>query len=270
LSSIGIFKEKENKYFELTPPAEFLKTDHKNSIKMEVIMRMEEYNWRPWGELLYSVKTGKSAFEKVFGVNLFEYLSQNTKASRVFNENMSIYSQHGADLILKGYDFSLFNTIVDIGGGHGILLSKILKKYPNIRVILFDLPHVIKEVKTNLLKLDILEGCDIIAGNFFESVPKACDLYIMKKVIHDWDDEHCIKILKNCYTAAVHNSKILLIETVINNEKNDSFAKINDIHMLVQTIGGRERTKEEFNKLLTIAGFEVTKITNNFVEGIKR
>ncbi len=270
LSSFGIYKEKENKYFELTEMGELLKEDNNSSIRINALMRMDEYNWKPWGELLYSVKTGKNAFEKVFGKNLFEYLSENPEKSVEFNEAMKIYTESWLETFLDKYDFSKYKLIADIGGSHGLLIRRILDKYRDINGILFDLPNVIDEVKDEFKNIDILKRCSLIKGSFFESVPGDCDMYIYKKILHDWDDEHSLRILENCYKASKKGSKILIVESVImNNDENYSNTVINDIHMLVQTIGGCERTGEEYIDLLNKAGFKTTKVTNQYVEAVK-
>ncbi len=270
LSSFGIYKEKENKYFELTEMGELLKEDNNSSIRINALMRMDEYNWKPWGELLYSVKTGKNAFEKIFGKNLFEYLSEHPEKSVEFNEAMKTYTFTHVDSLLDKYDFSQYKLIADIGGSHGLLVRRILAKHKEIKGILFDLPNVIDEVKDEFKNIDILKRCSLIKGSFFESVPGDCDMYIYKKILHDWDDEHSLRILENCYKASKKGSKILIVESVImNNDENYSNTVINDIHMLVQTIGGCERTGEEYIDLLNKAGFKTTKVTNQYVEAVK-
>lgn len=271
LSSFGIYKENPNKYFEITEKGELLKTDSPSSVRINVIMRMDEYNWKPWGELLYSVKTGENAFEHIFGMNLFEYLTKNPEASQTFSKAMGIYTQNNAKVILDNYDFSSNNAIADIGGSNGDLLRQILLKYTHMSGILFDLPSVIQKINTNNFESNIFDRLKIISGSFFDSIPQNCDLYILKKIIHDWDDDHSIKILINCFNAAKRGSKILIIENVIDTQNKNSFsAIINDIHMLVQTIGGRERTKDEYYRLLRVAGFEPISGCLDYIEGIKK
>jgi len=269
LASFGIFNEKENKFFESTVYSKLLVSEHPSRLNKEIIMRMEEYNWKPWGELLYSVKTGKSAFKKIFGMNLFKYLSENLQASQTFNECMDIYSEVDADNIIRSYDFSVFDKIADIGGGYGKLLIKILKKYKKIKGVLFDMHTVIDEKKRNEKAIKNNERIELISGDFFKAVPSDCDLYILRRIIHDWNDRHALKILKNCYKASVKGSRILLIEQVISNGISCEKVMLNDIHMLVQTIEGRERTEEEYRILLNKAGYKLNKVEVNYIEGIK-
>ncbi len=270
LSSFGIYKENPDKYFEITEKGKLLKNDNPSSVRINIIMRMDEYNWKPWGELLNSVKTGENAFENIFGMNLFEYLTKNPEASQTFARAMGTYTQKIVKVILDSYDFSPYNLITDIGGSNGDLLRRILLKYDHISGLLFDLPIVIQNIDPGNFESGIRDRFKLISGSFFDSIPQNCDLYILKKIIHDWDDEHSIKILSNCFNAAKKGSKILIIENVIDIKNNNSANNIiNDIHMLVQTIGGRERTREEYYKLLKTAGFEPLTGSPDYIEGIR-
>jgi len=271
LSSFDIYKENPNKYFELTEKGELLKTDNPSSVRINVIMRMDEYNWKPWGELLYSIKTGKNAFEHIFDMNLFEYLTKNPEASQTFSKAMGVYTLNNIKAVLDNYDFSSNNVIADIGGSNGDLLRQILLKYTQVSGLLFDLPEVIQNINTDNFEENVSGRLKMIRGNFFDSIPQDCDLYILKKIIHDWDDEHSVRILTNCFNAAKKGSKILIIENVIDTQNKNSIGTIiNDIHMFVQTIGGRERTNDEYNKLLKTAGFKPTAWCLNYIEGIKK
>ena len=269
LASFGIFKENKDKSFEITSYSRFLTTGHPSKLNKIIIMRMEEFNWKPWGELLYSVKTGKSSFKKIFGMNLFEYLKKSPDASKIFNESMDIYSEMDACKIIKSYNFTGFNKIADIGGGYGTLIIKILNKYKKASGILFDLPNVTREIRESNKNIKDNSRIKIISGDFFKTIPAGCDLYILRKIIHDWNDKHSIKILKNCYKAAKRGSRILLIEQIMDREDWNKEIRINDIHMLVQTIEGKERTEEEYRDLLSRAGYKVNTTTANYIEGIK-
>jgi hypothetical protein len=268
LSVMGIYAEDGDGKFRLTEKGELLRKEGPGPVWIDAVMRMEEYNWKPWGELIYSVKTGKSAFEKVFGCNLFEYLSSNPDASRTFNKAMSVYTRHDVERVLDGYDFSGYRTVADLGGGNGELISRILLRYPRLRGVLFDLPEVIGRTDLGALEPDVRKRLNVMEGSFFDGVPPGCDLYILRKIIHDWDDERSLEILTNCRKAAGKKGMILLIESVIDRDYRESEgAVINDIHMLVQTAGGRERTREEYFRLLKSAGFEPGKGTSFYIEG---
>ena len=271
LSGFGIYNEIPQKRFELTTRGQYLQKDFPSPVRVEAIMRMEEYNWKPWGDIFYSVKTGKSAFENVFGMNLFEYLSNNPKASKTFNEAMEAGTYKNAIAFVETYDFTPYNVIADIGGNKGDLLKQILSKHKSKRGVLFDLPSVIQKTDVSSFEPDIYERLEIIKGSFFEQIPENCDLYIFKRILHDWDDKHSIKILQNCHQSCPKGSKVLLLERVLDRQNsNFSDVAINDIHMLLQTIGGRERTQEEYFDLLSLANFEPLSATPEYVEAIKR
>lgn len=170
LSSFRIYKENTNRYFEITEKGELLKTDSPSSVSINVIMRMDEYNWKPWGELFYRVKTGKNAFEYIFGMNLFEYFTKNSEASQTFSKAMGIYTKNNAKA--DNYDFSTNDVIVDIGGSNGDLLQQILLKYNHISGLLFDLPTVIQKINTNKFETSISNRLKMINGNFLTSFHK--------------------------------------------------------------------------------------------------
>lgn len=270
LLSIKIFRQNEDGTYENNEESGYLKKDHPKSIKLDAVMRMDEYNWKPWGELLYSAETGKNAFMRVFNKPLFRYLEENNEARETFHEAMTSYTRYGIDSFLNNYDFSGIKKVADIGGSSGILIKEILIKYPDIHGVLFDLPEVTDKAGIFIKENNLNDRCKIIPGDFFKSVPGGCDLYILKKIIHDWDDEKAVLILKNCYKYAPRNSKILLMESVITKGKLNPAIMMNDIHMLVQTDGGRERTEDEYRNLLNKAGFDITKVTERYVEGVKR
>ena len=270
LSTFGIYRELPQRQFELTEKGALLWKDGKKSVYIDVVMRMEEYNWKPWGDLLYSVQTGESVFEKIFGMNLFQYLTCRPEASRTFSEAMGVYTRRIAAAILESYDFSPHRVVADIGGSNGDLLRHILSKNAHIQGILFDLPDVIRKIQPGAFGPDIAGRLTVAAGSFFEAVPSGCDLYIMKKILHDWDDDHSLKILQNCFDACPTGGRILLVEQVLDLQGEDTMAAaINDIHMLVQTIGGRERTRDEYYDLLSGVGFKPIAANRYFVEAVK-
>ncbi len=260
LASVGIYEETTTENFVLTPLAELLKTDVPNSLNAMALMWGESWHLLPWANLMSSVKTGKSSFEDVWKKPVFTYFQENPEANTIFNDTMTNFSTLVKDDIAKSYDFSGVNTLVDVAGGHGILLATILKLNPHLQGILFDLPHVLPGAKSMLAKEGVSDRCELVSGDFFTSVPKGADCYIMKHIIHDWNDESCIKILSNCCQAMSDNGKVLLVEGVIFPGNDPSTAKIIDLEMLVMTDGGKERTENEYKTLLNSAGLELTKI----------
>ncbi len=271
LASVGIFAEVENRHFQLTPLAEYLQSDVPDSMQAIAIMLGEDWHWQLWGNILYSVKTGKPAFEYIFGMPIFQYLGQNPQAAKVFDACMTSLSIKDSAAISAGYNFSSIETLVDVGGGHGSLLAAILKANPNLKGILYDLPQVVAGAK----QLDELHGRgQVVAGDFFELVPSGGDAYMMKYIIHDWDDERAITILKNCHCAMPETGKLLVVERLISPGNEPSPANFGDIAMLLMTNGGRERTEAEFRELFASAGFKLTHITPTqcplyVIEGVK-
>lgn len=258
LASIGIFTENENGYFELTPMASALRNDVPMSLRPYLMLLGDKSWWHSWGNLLHSVKTGEAAFDRLFGKGYTEYLEKHPDLAQIFNETMSSVSQAHNPAIVASYDFSGFQKIVDVGGGHGSLITTILQANPFSTGVLFDLPHVINSI--DRIDANISDRCEIVGGDFFEQVPAGGDLYILKQIIHDWDDETSLKILKNCHQAMSKNGRIIGIDAIIEPGNTPSVTKFFDLHMLVTAPGGKERTEAEFRSLFEKAGFEVSRI----------
>lgn len=260
LASISIFAEGEDGRFELTPLANCLQTGAEGSVGAVATMFAQEWHSRPWEHLLESVKTGKTAFELVYGKKAFEYLAENPEAGKIFDSAMTDLTSMQNPAITAAYDFSGIGKLADIAGGHGGLIAAILNANPKIEGFLFDQPQVIAGALPLLESQGVAGRCKLIAGDFFESVPAGCDAYILKSIIHDWDDEQALVILKNCRKATLgKNSKLLLVEIVILPGNEPSFGKLTDLEMLVMA-GGRERTEAEYRTLLRAAGFNLTNI----------
>lgn len=259
LASAGIFSETADHKFELTPISALLRSDAPNSMRDFAVMQGEEWLWRNFGALMHSVRTGGTAQAKVHGMESFEFLAQNAEDEEIFNRAMTNLSLSVVPAIVEAYDFSGVGKLVDIAGGHGFLLAGILKANPQMQGVLFDLPPVIEGAGELLEKEGVSDRVELASGDFFESVPAGADVYIMKHIIHDWDDRSSIKILQNIRSAMNENGKVLIAEMVVpkGNEPNPS--KILDIQMLVVT-GGKERTENEFRRLLESSGFRVARI----------
>jgi hypothetical protein len=273
LASLGVFAETQPNHFTLTPLAACLQSDVPNSFRAFVIMQGEE-NYQAWGEFMHSVQTGGSSFEHIYGMNLFEYLAQNPESAKIFDEAMTNLSVIESAAIAASYDFSSIQTLVDVAGGEGLLIASILKSNPTLKGVLFDQPHVIERAKRFLEAEGVLERCQLAAGNFFESVPEGGDAYILKYIIHDWDDERAIAILKQCHKVMPANGKILVAEQVIPPGNQPFKGKFVDLHMLTVTSGGRERTEAEYRALFEKAGFKLTRIVPtqdevSIIEGIR-
>jgi hypothetical protein len=253
LSGAGIFAPVDHGHFALTPLAEGLRTAVPGSLR-DAVITLGEIHYEACGKLLYSIQTGCPAFNQVYGRSLFGYLGQNSEASQSFNRGMSNLSSMLAYAVLLAYDFSDFSSVVDVGGGEGNLLEKIVELHPNLNGVVFDSDPLTESVRPNLRS----SRCSYLQGDFFERVPEGANLYLLCNVIHDWDDEQASRILRNCRRAMGKNSKLLLVEMVVPSTKSTNFSKLLDLNMLVMN-GGRERTKAEFSVLLNAAGYKMTR-----------
>ena len=264
LASKGIFAEGESRQFSLTPLAEPLQSESPGSKRAMALMSGDE-QFRAWAEIDYSIQTGKIAFEKIYGKPIFDYLGDNPEKARIFDAAMVGIHGRESDALLDAYDFSGINVVADIGGGNGSLLSRILQRHTAMKGILFDLPHVIERAKNQIESAGLSDRCELISGSFFESVPKGADAYMMRHIIHDWDDEKSLLILRNCHQAMSFDSKLLVVESVIP-PGNDPFGgKFLDLVMLLIP-GGKERTEDEYRVLLGNAAFELTRVVPTSTE----
>lgn len=261
LASFGIFHEDEAGRFRLTPLATHLREKTRGSMWALAASIGEPWWWAPWGQLLHSVKTGEVAFDYVFGKGIFQYLTENDQASAIFNENMRAMTEAEAEEIIGTYDFSQSQIIADIGGGTGALLFAILMSQPNARGVLFDKASVLAEAQARCADLQVGAQCSFVSGSFFHSVPIVADLYLLKEILHDWDDQRAVKILNNLRLTMSGGSRLVVIERLIGADNQSSLSKELDIVMLVLT-GGRERTKEQYRDLLASAGFKLERVTN--------
>lgn len=260
LASVGIFTETAPRTFALTPLAEPLLSDRPGSMRDMAIWIGEEAHWRVYGEMLHSVRTGETAWGRVHGEEVFPYLFQTDRElGEIFNRAMTSFSATVAPAVAAAYDMSGVEKLVDIAGGHGLLLSSFLKANPALKGVLFDLPEVIEGAGAILESEGVSERVETATGDFFTSVPAGADAYMMKHIIHDWDDERSITILKNIHSAMNENGKVLIVEMVVKEANEPDFSKIMDLEMLVSP-GGVERTAEEYRELLAQAGFRLTRI----------
>ncbi|ARV60124.1 methyltransferase [Nostocales cyanobacterium HT-58-2] len=273
LASVGIFAENEQGYFTLTPLASYLQSDAPNSVQAFAISFGEEH-YRAWGDILYSIQTGDSAFQNLYGTPVFQYYAQNPQAGKTFDEAMTNVSAKDKTEIVAAYDFSSIRKLVDIGGGHGSFIASILKANPTMEGILFERPSVVEGANSVLEAEGVSKRCQVVAGNFFESLPSGGDAYILKYVIHLLDDERAIALLKNCHSAMEENGKIILVEQIVPPDNEPSWSKFLDIHMLIAISGGRERTKMDYQTLFEASGFKLNKIVTtesnvSAIEGIR-
>ena len=258
LASVGVFTEDEKRGFALTPLSETLRTDAPGSLRAFATVELGEEHYPAWGELLHSVKTGKIAFDRAFGMPVWEFFEQNPENAKTFNDAMTGMTLAVNGAVLSGYDFSPIGKIVDVGGGHGSLIASILKANPQMKGVLFDAPSVAEGARSRIEVAGIADRCEVVPGDFFQSLPGGGDAYILKWIIHDWDDDRSITILRNCHSAMTEAGKLLLVEAVVPRGSEPHFSKFIDLNMLVMT-GGRERTENEYRMLLEASGFKLTR-----------
>ena len=259
LSSLGVFKEIEPQCFTLTPVGACLQSQTTDSL-YALVRWAEEVEWEMWGYLEQCVRTGKSAFENVYGIGMFDYFKRNPDKEALFNTAMTSFVSRNAAGIVEAYRFEPSSKIVDVGGGHGSLMTAILKANPTTTGVVFDLPSVVEGTQKHLENTQLADRCQCVGGDFFKAVPADGDVYLLVSILHDWDDERCLAILKNCRRAMSSQAKLLIAEMVIPSGTEPSFAKVFDLTMLILTSGGRERTEAEFQQLLAGAEFRLARV----------
>jgi hypothetical protein len=254
LAGAGIFQEQNNRCFCNTPQSESLRED---KLKPIALMFLSEWHNNAWNKLFEGVLTGKCPFELAHGTDAFHWLEKNPGPAFIVNQANAMKARSSFSQIIQTYDFSGIRTITDIGGGTGGLLIDILKAYPDINGAIIEQPHVIPQTETMIEKAGVQKRCKAIAIDFFTEIPAGSDLYLLANILHDWDDEQCMRILSNCERAVDEHTILLIIEMMIQDGNASSLAKLMDIEMLVMG-GGKERTKEEFECLLKKSGFSLT------------
>jgi hypothetical protein len=259
LASVGVFREDDQQRFDLTPSAKGLLSDGENSQRALAIMIGEEH-YASWGELLYSIRTGQSAFEKVYGAPVFDWLGWHPEKAALFDAAMVGVHGRETGAMATAYDFSSIRVLADIGGGNGSLLRGVLPKYPNLRGMLCDLPGVIERAVPLIAEADLSERMRTVPTDFFVEVPRGADAYLMRHIIHDWDDEKALEILRNVRRVIPADGRLLVVEGVVPAGNAPSFTKQLDLNMLVIP-GGKERTEREYRALYDAAGFKLSSIT---------
>jgi hypothetical protein len=258
LASVGVFREDDDQQFGLTPTAELLLTDAPGSMRALARMYGSE-QFQAWSGLEASVRNGKPVFGDTFGSSYFDYLLAHPDSSAVFNAAMTGWTIQLADAVVEAYDFGGSQRVVDVGGGLGLLLAAILRTSPTVAGTLFELPHVVPDAQQFLDKAGVADRCDAVGGDFFESVPEGGTTYVLAQILHDWDDEHCGQILRNCRQVIDPAGRLLIVEQVIPPTNQPSLGKWLDLHMLV-LLGGMERTSDEYRSLLATAGFSLARV----------
>ena len=259
LTALGVTEEDADGRYSLSRQGSLLRADVRGSLRMPVLFGVGSWYWRAWGELLHTVQTGEPAFDHVWGMNAFEFWGHNVEAGEVHDRGMATLTAYTTGAIVDAYDFSRFQSVVDVGGGTGTLLGAILKKHGALRGTLFDLAHVIERAPEVLRTAGVLDRCELTAGSFFEGVPSGHDAYLLKWIIHDWDDARAMAILRACHGAMSGGGTLLIVERVLSDRTTptelDHYRA--DLLMAIATPGGKERTQREFEALFDAAGFRL-------------
>jgi hypothetical protein len=255
LASVGVFRQTERQ-FALTPVGELLRTDQKNSVRYRAMLRGEEWTTRAYEHFADCVRTGSDGVTKAYGKNLFELLAERPAQADVFHRAMTDSSAVSSQAILEAYDFSGIGKMADVGGGHGSFLASILRQYPRIRGVLYDLPEVLATIPPNQFA-DCEGRVHLEAGSFFARAPEGCDAYALKHILHNWSDDDCVKILRLLREQLPAHGRVLICEMLIQSGPAPTPAKMLDIEMLLLTVGGKERSSEEFRDLLASAGLRM-------------
>jgi hypothetical protein len=272
LASIGIFCQDEMSRFSPTPLSSLLRSDYPGTQRAFATMMGGEFH-AAWGELLHSVQTGEPGFNKRYGMPFFQYMTDQPVRHGIYDAAMT--GVHGGETgpMLDAYDFGAFKKVADIGGGNGLTLAAILEKHPSLHGILFDLPAVTDRARSTLQAFSSGDRMRVEGGNFFESVPHGADAYVLRHIIHDWQDPEATTILRKCRDAMAPDGKVLVVEMVITPGNDPGFGKWLDLMMLL--VAGRERTEEEYGRLFSAAGLKMTRVIPtstdvSIIEGVPR
>ncbi|HEV3205752.1 MAG TPA: methyltransferase [Terriglobales bacterium] len=270
-ASVGVLAEGPDGKFSETPMSAVLRSNGTPSLRDFAIMGGREWHGRGWAHLEYCVRTGKPAPDHMFGKHMFKYFEENPKEAEIFNGAMTSLSAIDGPAVAEAYSFDQIHSLVDVGGGHGLLLATILERNPRLQGTLYDEAHVVEGAKNGPLK-PVMERCALVSGDMFSSVPAGADAYIMKHIIHDWPDDQCLKILKACRRGVNSGGKLLAVDCVIQPGNDFSPGKFLDLQMLIFP-GGRERSEKQFRELFAKSGWQLRRIIptasmESIVEGV--
>jgi SAM-dependent methyltransferase len=260
VAAIGVLEELPGRRFMLTELGEGLRSGVPGSLADWAAFIGRRYCWAAWSRLIDGVRTGGHAFRLEHGTDPWTYRQLHPEEVPIFNRAMNSLSRQVVDSLVAAYDFSRFQTVVDVGGGGGALVAAILGQFPGVRAVLFDLPHVVADARGFIEKAGIAGRCELVGGSFFERVPSGGDAYLLKSVLHDWYDEDVERILKVCHAAMRPGAVLLVLERLLAPPNEGAEGKFSDLNMLVAP-GGRERTREEWDAVLRAGGFKLQGVT---------
>ena len=258
LVTFDVFAQDSDGRFAMAPTGEFLKRETEGSLHSAALFFGGERGAKVDELFLHCVKTGDTAWKTISGGNWISWLQSNSEWNSLFNMMMTAFSTLHLTGVLEAYDFSYASRIVDVGGGHGKIISEILKRYPRTHGVLFDLPHALEGGRKTIAQAGLTDRCEVVSGDFFVSVPSGADVYVLSRVIHDWNDEKAIAILKVVRKAIAPTGRLILLEVMLRPGQTKVYPVLSDLNMLVRT-GGCERTEEEYRTLYDSAGFALTR-----------
>jgi hypothetical protein len=259
LASVGVLDKIGPRHFALTEIGFALRTGVPGSVRPAVLFLLNEAHWRPWGHLLHTVRTGQTAFDHAHGMSLFEFLSRHPQEADLFNKGMAGNSPAHAQLVASSYDFSQIGMVVDVAGGRGRLLATILESNAHLRGILFDLPHVVEDARQLIREAGVADRCELVGGNFFEAVPEGGNAYVLRNIIHDWEDDQAVAILTTCRRAMANDARLILVERYVADDPREApLVHQADLELLVN-VGGLERTTDEYATLLARSGLRLAR-----------
>jgi precorrin-6B methylase 2 len=259
LASEGVFEERAGDVFALTEQSHWLRSDVPGSMRPRAVYSGSAMSWLAWGSLAQCMKAGISGFEVAFGKPIFDYVKTHPDAAATFNAFMAANTAASLEAVLAAYSFGGVRELVDVGGGRGAMVAGVLQANPDMRGILFDMPEVVATAQRLLQQAGVADRCKVMGGDFFEAVPAGSDLYVLKFILHDWTDDQCIRILQNCRRAMAPGGRVLIVEYAVPEDSGPHISKFMDINMLVNT-SGRERTRREFEQLLSSAGLALRQL----------
>jgi hypothetical protein len=260
LASVGVVREEEGRSFALTELGVCLRADAPDSLAGWAAFVGAPYHWQAWSGLEHSVRTGENAFRHVHGTDPWTFRAQHPELSAGFDRAMTDLSRRVAAAVMVAYDFGRFGTVVDVGGGNGAFLATILAKHPTVRGVLFDQPHVVSGAPPILEAAGVADRYEAVGGSFFDAVPEGGDAYLLKSILHDWEDEDCVRILRTCRRAMAEGAALLVVERELGPPNAKPDGKFSDLNMLVGP-GGRERAPEEYAALFAATGFRFVAFT---------
>ena len=273
LAAVGVYAERGDGSYASTPLGDGLRSDVPGTLRPLARTLRDPATWSAWGHLTHSVRTGENAFEALHGMDVWTHRRGQPEFNAIFNENMTALSSVVAEAVATAYDFTGLESVVDVGGGHGVLLEAILEENAHLTGTVFDQPHCLPEGPSRAASDSVASRWAAVGGDFFEAVP-AADAYILKSILHDWPDDRCIEILRSCRRSLHGNGAVLLVEMVLGRPGHEVGAAFSDLNMLVLP-GGRERSEEEYAALFEAAGLDLARVLHtssrmSIVEGRAR